>query len=324
MTNVREGLGRVLSEYPIACKQQFKEPPLADFIRNDLPEALRTKVADPERYLFMGGPGLGQWAFAPWVAVLDLLITDTTQAGYYPVYLFREDFSGLYLSLNQGVTDVRRKFRSAAPDALHTQAINYRAQLGHGPTTFPDTEIDLRPSTKSRLSPDYEAGNVYARFYDARDLPSEEVISSDLRSILELYEKLRVSESLPIGTGATEDDEEDDPNLRIDEDLRKFRDHKRIERNQRLARKVKQIQGFTCKACGFDFSKVYMGIAKNRYIESHHLTPISELKGQRVSLDPANDFSVLCANCHRMIHRFEHPEDIEAFRKTLNTEWRDV
>lgn len=88
MTNIREGLARVLAEYPFACKKPFKEHPLADFIRKELPEALRTRVAYPERYSFVGGPGLGQWAFAPWVAILDLLITDTTQAGYYPVYLW--------------------------------------------------------------------------------------------------------------------------------------------------------------------------------------------------------------------------------------------
>jgi 5-methylcytosine-specific restriction protein A len=251
------------------------------------------------------------------VAILDSLITDTTQAGYYPVYLFREDFTGVYLSLNQGVTDVRRKFRSDAPHALRTQAINYRAQIGPPPTRFPETEIDLRPSKKSRLSPDYEAGNVYSTLYREDNLPTEEVLTADLHGILDLYETLRVSENLPIGTGATEDDEEGNPNLRIDEDLRKFREHKRIERSQRLARKVKQIQGLTCQACGFDFSKVYVGIANNKYIESHHLTPISELKGQRVSLDPAKDFAVLCANCHRMIHRFEHPEDLNGFRGTL-------
>jgi 5-methylcytosine-specific restriction enzyme A len=37
------------------------------------------------------------------------------------------------------------------------------------------------------------------------------------------------------------------------------------------------------------------------YIEVHHMIPISE-KGKR-STDPKTDLTVVCANCHRMIHR---------------------
>jgi len=53
-------------------------------------------------YLVKGSAGQSQWAASPWVAILDPLITDSAQRGYYPVYLFREDFTGFYLSLNQG------------------------------------------------------------------------------------------------------------------------------------------------------------------------------------------------------------------------------
>jgi 5-methylcytosine-specific restriction protein A len=51
--------------------------------------------------------------------------------------------------------------------------------------------------------------------------------------------------------------------------------------------------------------------------EAHHLIPIAMLKGQKVSRNPKTDFAVLCANCHRMIHRFESPWDLDAFRKTM-------
>lgn len=84
-----------------------------------------------------------------------------------------------------------------------------------------------------------------------------------------------------------------------------------------LAAKVKRIHGFVCQACGFDFEKVYVGISNRKYIEAHHLVPISLLKGQRVTRNPRTDFAVLCGNCHRMIHRFESPWDLEAFRGTI-------
>ena len=40
------------------------------------------------------------------------------------------------------------------------------------------------------------------------------------------------------------------------------------------------------------------------YIEAHHLIPLSSLpEGQTVSMDPREDFAVLCSNCHRIVHR---------------------
>ena len=42
---------------------------------------------------------------------------------------------------------------------------------------------------------------------------------------------------------------------------------------------------------------------------------ISDLKGKRLYLDPKKDFTVLCPNCHRMIHRCEAPHDLEGFRE---------
>jgi hypothetical protein len=36
--------------------------------------------------------------------------------------------------------------------------------------------------------------------------------------------------------------------------------------------------------------------------------------------DPKTDFAVLYANCHRMIHRFCSPWDLEGFRKSLQSE----
>lgn len=34
-------------------------------------------------------------------------------------------------------------------------------------------------------------------------------------------------------------------------------------------------------------------------------------------MDLEKDFAVLCANCHRMIHRYGKTDDIEGFRKLL-------
>jgi len=52
--------------------------------------------------------------------------------------------------------------------------------------------------------------------------------------------------------------------------------------------------------CGFDFERVYGELGAG-FAEVHHLRPLSELR-RPVSTTLA-DLAVVCANCHRMIHR---------------------
>ena len=46
--------------------------------------------------------GKGAWNPNLWIAFLDRRITETTRMGFYPVFLFRSDGSGFYLSLDLG------------------------------------------------------------------------------------------------------------------------------------------------------------------------------------------------------------------------------
>jgi 5-methylcytosine-specific restriction protein B len=67
--------------------------------------------------------GQGNWAKVPWIAVLDARETDSTQHGTYPVILIPEDLSGVYLTLAQGVTELKRQLgRRAAYDEMRRRA----------------------------------------------------------------------------------------------------------------------------------------------------------------------------------------------------------
>lgn len=69
-----------------------------------------------------------------------------------------------------------------------------------------------------------------------------------------------------------------------------------------------------------DFGRKYGEIGAG-YIEAHHMRPISSLKeGETVEYDIQKDFSVLCSNCHRMIHRMEEPSDLVGLRKILRAQ----
>jgi 5-methylcytosine-specific restriction protein A len=81
--------------------------------------------------------------------------------------------------------------------------------------------------------------------------------------------------------------------------------HKRKERNPKVVlrkkKKVLQERGkLECEVCGFDFVKIY-GQLGYGFSECHHTVPVSELtEGHKTKL---SDMVIVCANCHRMLHK---------------------
>jgi hypothetical protein len=84
-----------------------------------------------------------------------------------------------------------------------------------------------------------------------------------------------------------------------------FRMHRIRERNRRLvALKKRSVLVSTgklaCEACGFDFAAVY-GPRGDGFAECHHNYPISQSASDRRTR--LSELAVVCANCHRMLHR---------------------
>lgn len=97
------------------------------------------------------------------------------------------------------------------------------------------------------------------------------------------------------------------------EEKRRYRLHRTIERNPRLSKEAKRVHGYSCQVCGFDFEAIY-GDLGHDYIEAHHRISLASLpKDKSVTLSPKDDFAVVCANCHRMLHRKGAPKTFEEF-----------
>lgn len=75
-----------------------------------------------------------------------------------------------------------------------------------------------------------------------------------------------------------------------------------VERSPGLRAKALQIHGASCMVCMFDFGKVY-GVWGQDFAEVHHIEPLSEDPERVRETNPAVDLAVVCANCHRMLHR---------------------
>ncbi len=306
------GISRLLAEYLGAMKEAFTGHPLANFIRRDMRDAIKGRAgSDGDGLIFKGSAGQGLWARGPWLGIFNPVVTNGAQQGYYPCYLFREDMRGVYLSLNQGMTEAKDHYKADAKTALRARAQNYRAMLGNQTSRFPELTIDLSPASPGNDTAFYEAGNICAIYYPASSVPDEAKLVDDLKAMLGLYEVLIQGET---DTDVSLDNEDDTPaNLQY-EDATRFRMHKRIERNAALVKKVKQQKGCTCEVCEANFEVRYGKIGSG-YIEAHHLKPLASLRGTKVAMDPENDFAVLCANCHRMVHRSGLVDDIARFKR---------
>lgn len=107
---LKASLATVMEQYGIIQAEvkrthNFKHP-FRDIIGTEIPSIINRLAKLPENYRVVGSYGKGRWTDVPWIAVFDSRITVSALKGIYIVYLFNKDTRELYLTLNQGVTDV--------------------------------------------------------------------------------------------------------------------------------------------------------------------------------------------------------------------------
>ncbi|MFZ4814368.1 MAG: HNH endonuclease [Phototrophicaceae bacterium] len=94
------------------------------------------------------------------------------------------------------------------------------------------------------------------------------------------------------------------------------------QRSQALTYQVKRRSLETdgdlrCGVCGMSFGQVYGELGAG-YIEAHHPEPISHFAGEQFT--DADDIVLLCANCHRMVHRRNPPYSIQELRDAVTAQ----
>lgn len=131
--------------------------------------------------------GAGGWTKYPWIAVFNPKITTTIQEGIYIVYLFSEDMKRLYLTLNQGCTNLNK--RLGKKEALKQMKLTREQFRDKYPSDFFKTDNDLKVGNA-----DYEEGCIYYEEYSINDFPSEKKIIEDLSNIIAIYNEYYTNE----------------------------------------------------------------------------------------------------------------------------------
>ncbi len=313
MASLVETFRKIGSEYSVALGEPYTDHPLASFIRSTAPEILKDSLPElGQGFLCEGSAGRGNFATVPWLALFDPLVTTNAQSGYYAVYLYATN-GELFLSLNQGVTAVRREFGSRTRDVLEERAGLIRARLADYSALMPIQKLDL--GAGQMLPRNYESGHALGFRYEAGLAVSEDSFRNDLHVTLAAYRALTFRGGLDPSpeTKNTAETEGDIP-LGLEE-VRQYRMHRRIERNRQASVVAKLLHGYTCQVCNFNFSEAFGDLGEG-FIEAHHLRPLASLnENEPVRLDVEADFAVLCSNCHRMIHRMDDPSDLNSLRQ---------
>ena len=321
---IRGMIEKIFNEFPkitLNEKPSFKDNPLVRYINSASKNIIKPVIKDSDNLIFKSSPGqINTWAAVPWVAVLDPLATDSIQEGHYITYLFSADMERVYLNMNQGITKILTEFKNDGKKELIRRGEILRKRVPEHINFFNCKKIDLASNLVNSFRPvNYEYGFAFGKEYNRTNLPTEDELISDINNIIDLY-------AISIIRGGTDMDlsgEDYQPeifenNEKMDiSEIKKYSYHRRIERNSSNSKKVKDLLGYTCEACEFNFNHFYGKIGE-KFIEAHHNVKLSDLpEGKRVKLDYKNDFSVLCSNCHRMVHKKNPPFTVQEIKKII-------
>lgn len=295
----------------------FKGALAADILKKKVPEAIKLALGNQQaRYKIVGSAGKGDWTYTPWVAVMDPLEATSVEDGIYIVYLLSYGCDRLYLTINQGCTTLKNNagFPIAREELLRRASL-MRDRTARKAKRLKPTSIDLNTNIwRAQL---YSKGTIFSCKYDTGKLPDNESLVADLHEAVMLYAAIS-------GAGGHEAD--DKIILTASSELgkitlrqaKKYRQHRRIERDSNHSKIVKKLQGTRCKGCDVDPVEIYGDIASGM-VDAHHLTPLSKLQdGETVEFDPLTDFAILCPSCHRVMHRMKNPGDLDGLRRLIN------
>ncbi|QZN97855.1 MrcB family domain-containing protein [Symbiopectobacterium purcellii] len=267
-----------------------------------------------EEFIFK--PSIGQAIVTdiPWVCVLNKMITNTPQSGYYIALLFSYDMQECYLSLNQGAIDAA-KVCGGPKKALQFLSLiskNVSPYLTYDKKAIYG-EIDL----KARKFPGtgYEKAAIQSFRYKKGALPSLQEFRANLNVLLSSYDNLfrlfsksllSSSEELfdlyALGLASLADD------CKQDENQENKKAKYRIAGSVNVyPRDIKVASSAIKKAkffCEYDSNHKYFKskISNQNYVEAHHFIPLSEQYNFEYSLDVVENIISLCPVCHKILH----------------------
>lgn len=184
---MRAAIEKLMCGYVTAKSEVFANNPFGEFVRKDIPALFyETGLIDKDKYLVVGSVGQGNWAMVPWICIFDRSITTSATRGEYIVYLLSKDCSTLYLTFNQGCTDIRKTHNKKETIAImRKKAAKIAAQIDdHGFSS--DENVSLGENL-TELGLLYQKGVIFYKKYEVDNIPDENELLDDLSRMMDIY-----------------------------------------------------------------------------------------------------------------------------------------
>jgi len=287
------------SQYLTAKNQPFKEHPLGQWFKSEFGNYFNDVISRSDLKITCS-IGQGNWAQIPWIGIFNPEMTVKAEEGFYAVILFSANMEEVYFCQGQVVTEPRKEFGKKFKAEMQRRAELIRDRVPEYSKMFLPGPVSLGGSTL--LAKDYDPSVAFYIKFQTLELPIEDILTTNIIFLVNCFDLLVARGGIDNLETATDLLDDSGSFESVIEKRRNVR-HSRIERNSNASKNAKKAHGYKCQGCGFDYAKYY-GERGEGYIEAHHLTPLESLdEGKVVSMDPELDFSVLCANCHRIVHR---------------------
>jgi len=186
----------VCEKWISATSESIKSHPVASLIRNTIPSELNRLVSETNSDLeIKGSVGQGGWANVPWISLLNKKLTSSTQSGVYPVYLFKADGTGVYLSLGFGTTELEKLYgKKGAIKEAKTWAGDLRKRF----LALAEWNSPIKLASNTDRGNTYEWASAGAKFYDAGKIPEDDDLEKDLKELLTIYGKIEKVDSASV------------------------------------------------------------------------------------------------------------------------------
>ena len=182
MDNLRALIEHFLKDYD--QKNDIDGIGIKQYVEKEAPKIIES-TGLTSGYFIKGSAGAGNYSLNPWVAVMSKRITNSVKEGFYIVYIKSKDPNRVYLTLNQGCTQLKNTFgNKKAKEMLlerNEKILNFITNdFGFTRGMFEFNEW----GPNSEL---YPYASILYTSYNLADLPSNEKMVDDLSKMLTVY-----------------------------------------------------------------------------------------------------------------------------------------
>lgn len=184
--DIRKLLENIMKNYiESRTREKFNsESPMYKLVVNDSIEIIKECVSKFNNINidinFKASCGTGGWTNYPWIAVFNPDITTTIQEGVYIVYLFSEDMKRVYLTLNQGYTNLKKQLGTKKSSLEMTKRRHDIRSKINNYKFITDNELKIGKT-------EYEQGCIFYKEYKLDNLPANEELVEDLNEMINIY-----------------------------------------------------------------------------------------------------------------------------------------